>query len=163
MKVLTIGTWDVFHKGHVNLLKKCRELAGVDGEVIIGVNSDEFVKRYKGALPLVPEESRMECVRAYGRPVLHINRMVPIPKQKDDALGRSMSQPWMPTEWDETTPTFIHRIKPNLIVVGSDWAKKAYYKQLGITQKWLDERQIGLCYLTYTAGVSSTGIKARRG
>jgi hypothetical protein len=32
---------------------------------------------------------------------------------------------------------------------------------MGITQDWLDERGIGLVYLPYTAGISSTDIKAR--
>jgi glycerol-3-phosphate cytidylyltransferase len=57
--------------------------------------------------------------------------------------------------------TAIEWVEPDLIVIGSDWAVRDYYKQMGFDQAWLDERGIGLCYLPYTQGVSSTDIKAR--
>jgi glycerol-3-phosphate cytidylyltransferase-like family protein len=55
----------------------------------------------------------------------------------------------------------IDLVKPDLIVIGSDWARRDYYTQMGFTQDWLDERGIGLVYIPYTAGISSTEIKAR--
>jgi glycerol-3-phosphate cytidylyltransferase len=55
----------------------------------------------------------------------------------------------------------IEHCQPDLIVVGSDWARKNYYDQMNFTQSWLDERGIGLCYIPYTQGISSTEIKKR--
>jgi glycerol-3-phosphate cytidylyltransferase len=55
----------------------------------------------------------------------------------------------------------IEAVQPDLIVIGSDWARRDYYKQMGFTQDWLDERGIGLCYIPYTHGISSTEIKQR--
>ena len=55
----------------------------------------------------------------------------------------------------------IDLVKPDLIVIGSDWARRDYYAQMGFTQDWLDERGIGLAYIPYTAGISSTDIKGR--
>ena len=55
----------------------------------------------------------------------------------------------------------IEKIKPDFIVVGSDWAKKDYYAQMGFTQKWLDDRGITLVYVPYTEGISSTILKER--
>jgi glycerol-3-phosphate cytidylyltransferase-like family protein len=55
----------------------------------------------------------------------------------------------------------ISLVKPDLVVIGSDWARKDYYKQMGFTQDWLDERGIGLVYLPYTRGISTTDIKLR--
>lgn len=49
----------------------------------------------------------------------------------------------------------------NLIVVGSDWARKDYVGQIGVTWDWLDAHKIGICYLTYTEDISSTEIKRR--
>jgi bifunctional ADP-heptose synthase (sugar kinase/adenylyltransferase) len=49
--------------------------------------------------------------------------------------------------------------KPDIVVIGSDWAKKDYYKQMGFTQDWLDENGIGLCYFPYTQNISTTIIK----
>jgi glycerol-3-phosphate cytidylyltransferase len=72
---------------------------------------------------------------------------------------------------DEVTPNYggydskitIDIVKPNYIVVGSDWAFKDYYLQMGFNHDWLDERGIGLIYVPYTTGISSTDIKRRIG
>jgi hypothetical protein len=50
---------------------------------------------------------------------------------------------------------------PDLIVIGSDWARRDYYAQMQFDQDWLDERGIGLVYIPYTQGISSTAIKER--
>jgi hypothetical protein len=55
----------------------------------------------------------------------------------------------------------ILAIDPDLVVIGSDWARRDYYKQMGFTQDWLDQRGIGLAYIPYTQGISSTIIKER--
>ena len=55
----------------------------------------------------------------------------------------------------------ILAVKPDLIVIGSDWAKKDYYKQMQFTSDWLDEHGIGLAYVPYSWGISSTEIKRR--
>jgi len=55
----------------------------------------------------------------------------------------------------------IDLVQPDLIVIGSDWAVRDYHAQMGFTQAWLDERGIGLCYVPYTKGISSTDIKGR--
>lgn len=38
-KVITFGTFDLLHEGHINLFKKCRELGG---ELYVGVTTAEF-------------------------------------------------------------------------------------------------------------------------
>jgi hypothetical protein len=55
----------------------------------------------------------------------------------------------------------IEIVKPDYIVIGSDWAKKDYYAQMGFTQDWLDERGIGLVYVPYTQTISTTKLKGR--
>jgi len=55
----------------------------------------------------------------------------------------------------------ILAVKPDLIVIGSDWAKKDYYKQMQFTTDWLDQHGIGLAYVPYSWGISSTEIKRR--
>ncbi|MGI6022478.1 MAG: phosphopantetheine adenylyltransferase [Methanoculleus sp.] len=42
MKVMVGGTFDPLHAGHKKLLARSFELAGPDGEVIIGLTTDEF-------------------------------------------------------------------------------------------------------------------------
>ena len=70
---------------------------------------------------------------------------------------------------DEVVPNFggadskpvIELVKPDYIVIGSDWARKDYYAQMGFTQDWLDERGIGLVYVPYTTDISTTELKKR--
>jgi len=52
-------------------------------------------------------------------------------------------------------------VAPDYILIGSDWARKDYYTQMGFDQNWLDERGIVLGYVPYTPGISTTNIKGR--
>ncbi len=55
--VLTSGTFDLFHIGHAQYLEKAKELGDV---LIVGVDSDERVKKRKGPdRPIVPENERV--------------------------------------------------------------------------------------------------------
>ncbi|NKX56488.1 adenylyltransferase/cytidyltransferase family protein [Arthrobacter mobilis] len=58
--VLTYGTFDLFHIGHLNILKRLSELGD---RLIVGVSTDEF-NAVKGKKPVVPFEQRIEIVRA---------------------------------------------------------------------------------------------------
>ena len=60
----------------------------------------------------------------------------------------------------DSKPT-IDQVRPDYVVIGSDWARRDYYYQMGFDQDWLDERSIGLIYIPYTDGISTTAIKAR--
>lgn len=138
MRVYTGGTFDLFHAGHVNFLRHCKKIAGDDGEVIVALNSDQFVLEYKGKLPIYRDWERMMILKNC----------------------KFVSDVVMNTGGADSKPT-IEVIKPQAIVIGSDWAKKDYYKQMQFTQDWLDERNITLIYVPYTEGVSTTEVKAR--
>lgn len=58
--VLTYGTFDLFHIGHLNILKR---LAGYGDRLIVGVSTDEF-NALKGKKPVVPFDQRIEIVRS---------------------------------------------------------------------------------------------------
>ena len=60
----------------------------------------------------------------------------------------------------DSKPTIL-QVRPNIVAIGTDWAKKDYYKQMQFTQDWLDEKDISLIYIPYTKGISSTEIKTR--
>lgn len=63
--VFTNGCFDILHPGHVDVLTKCREMAGPRGTVVVGVNSDASVKRLKGEKrPIFDEVTRCEMVAA---------------------------------------------------------------------------------------------------
>ena len=61
MKVFTNGCFDVLHRGHLELLKYCSELAcpAMGGWVIVGLNSDDSIKKLKGeSRPVNNQEDR---------------------------------------------------------------------------------------------------------
>jgi len=134
LKVYTGGTFDLFHAGHVELLRRCAEF----GEVTVALNTDEFIEFYKGKKPVISYEERESVLLA----CRYVDRVIP-------NLGGSDSR------------VSIDIVEPDLIVIGSDWATRDYHAQMGFDQAWLDERGIGLCYVPYTKGISSTAIKSR--
>ena len=56
----TTGVFDLFHIGHLNLLKNAK---GMCDKLVVGVTVDELVQ-YKGKSALIPFEDRIEIVRA---------------------------------------------------------------------------------------------------
>ena len=61
MIVYTVGTFDLLHVGHLDLLNHCKTLGDI---LAVGVASDEVVTRYKPNLPIVPLDQRMEMLQA---------------------------------------------------------------------------------------------------
>ena len=59
--VYTSGSWDLFHVGHLNIIRRSRELGD---RLIVGVSSDALVEEYKGAKPVIPYEQRAAIVGA---------------------------------------------------------------------------------------------------
>jgi glycerol-3-phosphate cytidylyltransferase len=55
------GVWDLFHIGHLNLLKYAKEHCD---KLIIGVTTDELSLSFKGKKPIIPLDERMEILRA---------------------------------------------------------------------------------------------------
>ena len=59
--VLTFGTFDLFHVGHVRILQRAAKLGD---RLVVGVSSDAFNMRKKGRVPTFNESQRMEIVAA---------------------------------------------------------------------------------------------------
>lgn len=129
---------DLCHRGHIKLFKRCRELAG-DGKVIIGLNTDEFVTKYKGKPPVMTYQERYDTIIETGL----VDEIIP----NDQATGDARQ--------------IIKDSGASLIVIGSDWARKDYVGQIGVNWDWLDRNDIGICYVRYTHGISTTELKRR--
>ena len=133
-RVYTGGSFDLPHHGHYRLLERASQI----GLVTVSLNLSNFSEQYKGKKLIMSYEERREILLA----CKWVDEVVP-------NFGGSDSKP------------VIELVKPDYIVIGSDWATKDYYKQMGFTQEWLDERNIGLCYVPYTEGISSTELRKR--
>jgi glycerol-3-phosphate cytidylyltransferase len=134
LTVYTGGTFDLFHAGHVNFLKRCSDL----GSVTVALNTDEFIDEYKGKPPVLSYADRRDVLLA----CRYVDYVIPNSGGSDSRIA-------------------IESVMPDLIVIGSDWARRDYYTQMAFDQDWLDDRGIGLCYIPYTLGISSTAIKER--
>jgi len=124
----------LFHSGHTAFLKRCAEL----GTVTVALNTDEFIEAYKGKPPVISYAERAAVL-----------------------LGCRWVDAVVPNVGGLDSRISIALVEPDLVVIGSDWARRDYYKQMMFDQDWLDERGIGLCYIPYTKGISSTEIKKR--
>lgn len=109
------------------------------GTTIVGLNTDEFYEKYRGYKPIMSYQERYEMIASVF-PEVSI-----FPNDQESGNAKDL----------------ITSVGADLIVVGSDWARKDYVGQLGLDWDWLDEWQIGICYVNYTDGVSSTKLKER--
>ena len=89
----TTGVFDVFHAGHLNILRNAKAMCD---KLIVGVSTDELVKK-KGKKALVPFEERIEIVRA----IKYVDAVVP----------QTATDKW--EEW--------RRLHFDLVFVGDDW------------------------------------------
>lgn len=134
MKVLTLGTFDCFHRGHTQLLKRCRDL----GHVTVALNTDRFIHTYKGQPPIHDYAERKAVLDA----CRYVDKVVSNPG-------------------GDKQPAVILEAGPDIIVIGSDWLERDYLTQLGITPHFLRSHLISLMYVPYTDGISTTEIRRR--
>lgn len=98
--ILTYGTYDLFHKGHENLLKKAKSLGG---KIFVGISTDEFnQKKGKKSLQTYSERYRKISSLSYVDFVFPENS-------------------WNQKEVD------IKKYNANIIVMGDDWKGKFDY------------------------------------
>lgn len=60
-QVITFGTFDVFHVGHLRLLERASSLGD---RLIVGISTDELNFSKKGRLPVFPQSERRDIVAA---------------------------------------------------------------------------------------------------
>lgn len=122
----TTGVFDLFHIGHLNILKKSKEQCEY---LIVGVSTDELVQGYKKKLPIIPYEERIAIVEA----IKYVDEVVP---------QTSMDKF---TAWE--------KLKFDAIFHGDDWKGSKMYSE--IERKFKDVG-VEMVYFPYTKGTSST-------
>lgn len=93
--VMTNGCFDILHAGHVSYLENAAKLGN---RLIVAVNSDESVKKLKGA----------------GRPINNLDRRMSV-------LSALASVDWVVPFGEETPERLISEILPDLLVKGGDY------------------------------------------
>lgn len=95
--VITYGTFDLFHIGHLRLLQRLR---GLGDRLVVGVSTDDF-NAIKGKKTVVSFEHRIEIVRA----VRHVDLAFP------------------ETNWEQKRDD-IRREQADIFAMGDDWVGK---------------------------------------
>lgn len=127
----TQGTYDMFHIGHLNLIRNAKRHCDY---LIVGVNKDDLVENYKNKRPIVPEKERLEIVRA----IKFVDEAILV-----DTLDKKAI--WDILQFDE-------------IYIGDDWKGNPRWEETG---KVLDEVGAKLVYLPYTKDTSSTMLREK--
>jgi glycerol-3-phosphate cytidylyltransferase len=123
------GVFDMFHVGHLNLLRRARAQCR---HLVVGVASDEYVERLKGYPPIVPCDERIDIITALG-----IVDQVVIDRDADKVLM------WQQVPFD-------------VIFKGSDWqgTPKGYRLERGMRAVGAD-----VVYFPYTRQTSSSMLR----
>jgi glycerol-3-phosphate cytidylyltransferase len=95
-KILTYGTFDLFHIGHLKLIKRLAEM----GELTVAVSTDEF-NLGKGKKTIIPFEQRIEIVESIG----YVHRAIP------------------EESWDQKIED-IRKYNIDIFAIGDDWQGK---------------------------------------
>lgn len=96
--VFTNGCFDLLHRGHVQYLEKAKTYGDI---LIVAINTDASVNQIKGRLrPIVSEKERVALVAALE------------------------SVDYVTTFTQPTPLDVIKKIKPDVLIKGSDWKEK---------------------------------------
>ena len=97
-KVITYGTFDLLHYGHINLLRRAKELGDY---LIVGLSTDEFNLNEKHKKSVLSFEQRKELLSA----IRYVDEVIP-------------EESW------EQKRSDIHKYGIDCFCMGSDWAGK---------------------------------------
>ena len=95
--IITYGTFDMFHIGHLRLLKRIKEMGD---ELIVAISTDEF-NELKGKKTLIPYKQRAEIVES----IKYVDKVIP-------------EKNWEQKIYD------IKKYNIDLFVIGKDWEGK---------------------------------------
>jgi glycerol-3-phosphate cytidylyltransferase len=124
------GVFDMFHVGHLNILRRAREHCET---LVVGVGSDEYVEALKGRSPVVPLVERLDIISALG-----IVDEVIIDHSEDKTLA------WAERNFD-------------VIFKGDDWKGSPKGERL---EQDMGVLGVEVVYFPYTLHTSSTLLRA---
>ena len=129
------ATMDLPHAGHVDLLKKAKSMCDF---LVVVLNKDDFIERFKGSPPAMTLSERMEVVSSF--------KMV-------DTVDVN--------ECGEDSKPMILKYRPRYIFIGDDYNFYTYCKQMNFDKEFLEENNIDIIFVPRIRNLSSTDIKRR--
>lgn len=125
----TTGVYDMFHIGHLNILRRAREQCDY---LIVGVSTDELVQKEKNKTPIIPYEDRFKIIES----IRYVDKVVP-------QLNKNKLLVW-------------EKYHFNTMFVGSDWQGTSTWD---LYEKQFSPLGVKIIYLPHTDGISSTKLR----
>lgn len=126
----TTGIFDLFHIGHLNVLKKAKNNCDY---LIVGVSNDNLARILKGKTPVIPFEERIEIVKS----IRCVDEVV--------------------EECDSDKLKACDRLGFNIIFKGSDWQGTSKWNELELE---FNKRGVEVMFFPYTETTSSTLLRS---
>ncbi len=127
---LTVGVYDLLHWGHFELFRRCKEMAGEGGKLVVAVQEDAVVTKYKPQAKLVYDwDKRVKMIRA----LRYVDQVVPY------------------GDVDES----IKHIDFTTFVVGPDQCHAGFQRAM----QWCRDNGRKVVVLDRTQGISSTQLR----
>ena len=127
----TTGVFDMFHIGHLNILRRAKEQCEY---LIVGVTTDSLCEQRKKKLPIICEAERVEIVKA----IRYVDEVV------------------LQNDMEKIRPVKEHSV--DAVFVGSDWKGTAAWNEY---EKEFASVGCAVVYLEHTEGISSTILRER--
>ena len=127
----TTGVFDMFHIGHLNILRRAKEQCEY---LIVGVSTDELVKEYKNKTPIIPFEERAEIVQS----IDCVDRVIA-------QENRDKYEAWRELKFD-------------VMFVGDDWRGKPLFMKV---EEEFKKVGVDVVYFPYTKNTSSTILREK--
>ena len=131
---ITVGVFDLFHVGRLNLLERCKAMCDY---LIVAVCGDDYVMQIKHNIPIYPEDQRCRILAA----LKCVDEVIPVSiEETEDKMLLIRNHPF------------------DVLFSGDDWKGSARYLK---TEEQFSKYGAKIEYLPYTQGVSTTETKAR--
>lgn len=127
----TTGVFDMFHIGHLNILRRAKEKCDY---LIVGVSTDECVESYKHKTPIIPFEQRAAIVEA----IKYVDEVVP-----QETMDKT---------------AFLKKRHFDVMFHGSEWKGTELYNRY---EKEFAELGARIEYLPHTEGISSSMLREK--
>lgn len=127
----TTGVYDMFHIGHLNIIKRAKEQCEY---LIVGVTTDELCESRKNKKPIICEKDRVEIVES----IRYVDKVV------------------LQSDMDKLSA--VKKYNVDAVFVGSDWRGTPSWDRY---EKEFATEGCAVVYLSHTDGISSTILRER--
>ena len=125
----TAGVFDLFHIGHLNILRNAKNNCDY---LIVGITTDELAEKRKGKKPIIPFSERIEIVKN----LKFVDMVVPQNTMNKKEI------------WEN--------LKFNKMFVGDDWKGTPSWNNL---EKEFNDINVEIVYFPYTTHTSSSILR----